>query len=298
MKMHNENEITRLRGNVVRGDKIVKLLRNIFLYVALVVSCVIALLPFYVMLISSFKTFGETYREFTWWPEEFTFRAYSEVLTTTTLNISFLGAALNTLKIVVPTTLVGLFMSAMAAFIFAKYEFPGKNLLFSMMLSTMMVPGIITMMPQFIIFSEISWVDTPLPLMVPGMFGTAACVFFLRQYMRGLPTDLIEAAKVEGLNKFRIFISIILPLSVPALLSQGILIFISGYNDYLGPLLYLQSSNQYTLQILLAQFSSQVGTDIPVIMAGAMLAVLPLVTIYVFAQKFFISGIAVSGMKA
>ena len=166
----------------------------------------------------------------------------------------------------------------------------------------MMIPGAITMMPQFLIFSQMGWTDTRLPLMIPGMFGSAMCVFFMRQYIRGIPTELVESASLDGMGKFRTFVTIILPLSMPALISQFILLFIGSYNDYLGPLMYLQTRDKYTLQIMLASFQGMSvtagGRNVPNIMAGSVLSMLPLLIIYVFTQKFFISGIAVSGLKA
>ena len=189
----------------------------------------------------------------------------------------------------------------MSAFMFAKYDFIGKNWGFSLLLFTMMIPGSITMMPQFLIFAQMGWSNTWLPLMIPGMFGNAMCVFFMRQYIRGIPTDLVEAAQLDGMGKFRTFVTIIMPLSLPALISQAILMFIGSYNDYLGPLLYLHKRDLYTLQLVLAQFQGMSGTaggkNVPNIMAGSVLSMAPLLIIYIFTQKFFISGIAVSGLK-
>lgn len=279
-----------------------KVIMQISFYLILALVVLILFVPFYIMLTTSFKTLGETYREFTWWPKEFSVEAYSSVLTTGALQISVPRSFLNTLMIVLPTTAVGLFMSALSAYAFAKYDFRGSGALFSILLFSMMMPGAITLIPQFMIFSELNWVGTPLPLIIPGLFGNATAVFFLRQYIRGLPTDLIEAARVEGMNRFRIFLSLILPLSVPALIAQGILMFIGGYNDYLSPLIYLQDFRQYTLQVMLSQYvgmsDTSMGPHYPKIMAASMLTLLPLLIVYSFTQKFFISGIAVSGMKS
>lgn len=279
-----------------------KVIMQISFYLILALVVLILFVPFYIMLTTSFKTLGETYREFTWWPKEFSVEAYSSVLTTGALQISVPRSFLNTLMIVLPTTAVGLFMSALSAYAFAKYDFRGSGALFSILLFSMMMPGAITLIPQFMIFSELNWVGTPLPLIIPGLFGNATAVFFLRQYIRGIPTDLIEAARVEGMNRFRIFLSLILPLSVPALIAQGILMFIGGYNDYLSPLIYLQDFRQYTLQVMLSQYvgmsDTSMGPHYPKIMAASMLTLLPLLIVYSFTQKFFISGIAVSGMKS
>ena len=139
---------------------------------------------------------------------------------------------LNTLAYVLPPTLCGLFASALAAFAFAKLNFKGKNLLFGLLLITMLIPGTIMLTPTYVIYDLIGWTDSPLPLIIPGMFGAAACVFFMRQFISGIPDSVVEAAKIDGVGYFGIFIKIIIPLSVPALIAQGLLGFIGGYNDY------------------------------------------------------------------
>lgn len=277
-------------------------LKTIGMYAVLALFTVLTLFPFYAMLISSFKTFGEAMGEFTWWPKQFTLEAYRYLLGDNPFDVSLWRSLGNTLKIVLPPTIIGLLVSAMSAYTFAKRSFFGRDLMFSLLLATMMLPGVVTMMSQFLIYNALNWIDTPLPLMIPGMFGGATCVFFLRQYMRGIPTDLVEAARIDGMNHPMIFVRVILPLSVPALLAQGILGFVGGYQDYMGPLIYLQSAENETLQITLARFvgisGMTGGQNIPAIMAGAVLTLLPLLLLYIVAQKFFISGIAVSGLKA
>lgn len=289
-------------NNKPNSAHIRRITKKICLYAVIVLALLFTLFPFYVSVISSFKTLREALDEFTYWPKKFTLASYKQILFTSSLGLSFPRAFLNTLIIAVPTTLVGLFVSTMAAFIFAKYKFFGRNVGFAFLLSTMMIPGVITMMPSYLIYSHMGWTGTYLPLMLPGMFGGVTCIFFMRQFISGIPTDLIEAAELDGMNKFRIFISIIFPLCAPALISQGILWFVGSYNDYLGPLLYIQDSSRYTLQILLVSFkdmaSSAAGDNIPNVMAGSVLSMLPLLVIYIFTQKFFISGITVSGLKA
>jgi multiple sugar transport system permease protein len=133
--------------------------------------------------------------------------------------------------------------------------------------------------------------------MIPGMFGAAACVFFMRQFFAGIPDSLIEAAKLDGLGFIGIFFQIMVPLSVPALLAQGLLGFIGGYNDYFGPLIYLQSNELYSLQIALSVFANVYGDEQNVVMAGTIIALIPTLIIYFIAQDFFIEGIATSGIK-
>ena len=204
---------------------------------------------------------------------------------------------LNTLLIVLPPTIIGLFTSSLAAYAFAKLRFKSKNFLFSVLLATMMIPGTIMLTPSYLLYDKIYWTGTAFPLMIPGMFGAAACVFFMRQFYMGIPTDLIEAAKLDGMGYFGIFFKIMVPLSVPALLAQGILGFIGGYNDYFGPYLYLTDPTMYTLQIALNSFQGTYASKWPTMMAGAVCALIPTLLIYILAQKYFIQGIATAGMK-
>lgn len=272
---------------------------RVIIYVLLALFVLWILVPFYTIVISSFKTDAEALDpKFTWWPKEgFHFEPYLHVFETNSYTPSVLRGFLNTLWVVIPPTVLGLLFSAMSAYSFAKLRFPAKSLLFSVLILTMMIPGIIMLTPSYFIYDNIGWVDTPLPLMIPGMFGAAACVFFMRQFYFGIPTDLVEAAKLDGLGYVAIFFRIMVPLSVPALLAQGVLGFIGGYNDYFGPLLYLRSPEIQTLQIALANFADEWVRSRPTVLAGAVMALLPTLLIYIFAQKYFIQGIATSGMK-
>lgn len=270
-------------------------------YVVLVLFALWILIPFSIVIVTSFKTAKDASNpQFHFFPEEWVLDGYKDVFT---YNAGMGGAPLlirgfmNTLMIVLPPTILGLFCSAMSAYAFAKLRFKGKNLLFSALLMTMMIPGTIMLTPSYLIYNLLGWVDTPLPLMIPGMFGAATCVFFMRQFYAGIPTSLIEAAKLDGMGYFKIFWKIMVPLSVPALLAQGILGFIGGYNDYFGPYLYLQSPEWYTLQIALNSFQGTYSRNIPAMMAGALIALIPTLVIYIVAQKYFIEGIATSGMK-
>ena len=187
--------------------------------------------------------------------------------------------------------------SSVSAYAFAKLKFKGKNLMFALLLFTMMLPGIVMLIPSYILFDALYLTDTYFPLMAPAMFGSAACVFFLRQFFSGIPDEVIDAAKLDGLSYPGIYWKIMLPLSLPAVFAQAILGFVAGYNDYLAPLIYLTSPEKYTLQIALQFFSGSTLKDLPTVMAGAVLALLPTTLIYVFAQKYFVEGIAITGLK-
>lgn len=287
-------------GKLSRASKVRRIVSKVCIYLALIIFAIWILAPFSIVLMTSFKGWYEAMDpEFSFFPKEFTLEGYKNIFTYTisdSMPIVIKGF-LNTLLIVLPPTLFGLFFSAMSAYAFAKLRFKGKNALFSILLATMMIPGSIMLTPSYLIYDMIGWVNTPLPLMIPGAFGAATCVFFMRQFYTGIPTELIEAAKLDGMGYFRIFWRIMVPLSVPALFAQGLLGFIGGYNDYFGPYLYLQDEQWMTLQLALTQFQGSYSSDIPTIMAGAVVALIPTLIIYVVAQKYFIEGIATTGMK-
>jgi len=202
--------------------------------------------------------------------------------------------------LVLPPTIIGLFTSAMSAFAFAKLNFKGKNLMFTLLLGTMMIPGTISLTPSYAIYRKLFGLGLweAFPLFVPGMFGSAGCVFFLRQYFTGIPTDLMEAAKLDGMGYYAMFFKIIIPLSGAALIAQGIMGFVGGYNDYFGPLLYLANNPDLkTIQLILQAAKSLLADNPTVMLAAAMIALIPTLIIYIVAQRFFVEGIATSGMK-
>lgn len=284
------------------SGKFKKFLGKFFVYLGLIVYALWIVVPFIIIFLTSFKTWQETQTvDFYLFPQgKWSLEGYKYVFTWsvgTDDTPTMVRGLLNTLLYVIPPTIIGLFVSAIAAFAFAKLNFKGSKGLFGILLLTMLIPGTIMTAPSYTIYNMIHWVDTPLPLMIPGMFGAAACVFFMKQFYSGIPTDLIEAAKLDGLGYFSIFWRIMVPLSVPALFAQGILGFIGGYNDYFGPLIYLQDNDLLTLQIALRMFNKYEWNDTPAIMAGAVSAMIPTIIIYLVAQKYFVEGIATSGMK-
>ena len=217
-------------------------------YIILLIACAIVLLPFLIVISTSFKTDVEANTfPFHLIPEQFSLHAYQIVLTNSRV---WLGLV-NTLIIVMPVMFVGVFVSSLAAFAFAKLEFKGKGLIFSLLLGSMMLPGVITMTPAYVLYDAIGWTDSWLPLMVPGLFGTASCIFFMRNYLVRVPNALIDAGKMAGLSYFGIFYKIILPIIKPALVAQIILWFFAGYNDYFGPMLYLSTETNFNLQLVL-----------------------------------------------
>lgn len=211
---------------------------------------------------------------------------------------------LNTLIIVVPIMFSGVFFSALSAFSFAKLRFKNKKIMFAVLLGSMMLPGIITMTPAFFIYDLLGWInniDKPvlafLPLMLPNLLGTASCTFYLTQYYKGVPDELIEAARIDGLGNFGIFIKIFLPLSIPALIAQLLLWFIAGYNDYLGPMLYIGDEQFFTLQLILKLTSDNAYTNLPKVMAACVAVMIPILVLYLVFQEYFLKGISLSSGK-
>lgn len=285
--------------------KTARIVTRVFIYFFLILAALVILIPFYVIIVSSLKASHAiaTHIPFIWFPKfsEMSFRAYGNLFTSyfiveTGKSMVLTGIG-NTFLIVIPTTIVGMIASSVSAYAFAKLRFGLKNIMFAVLLFTMMLPGIVMLIPSYIIYDYLFLTDTYFPLMVPAMFGSAACVFFLRQFFSGIPDELLEAAKLDGMGYLGIYWTIMLPLSLPALFAQAVLGFVAGYNDYLAPLVYIVSEKKYTLQIALQFFSGGNLKDLPTVMAGAVVALIPTTLIYVFAQRYFVEGIAITGMK-
>ena len=277
----------------------VNIAKTVFVYFFLVLFLLWILVPFYIILVTSFKTEAEVNETiFTWFPMKgFYFGGYKAIFERPIGYISIMGGFLNTLWIILQPTILGLTTSEFSSYAFATLKFRGKNILFAILLTTMMIPGMVTLVPSFVIYDNIGWNRTPLPMMIPGMFGAAACVVYLREFFMGIPSETLEAARLDGVGYFGMFFKMLLPLSVPALIAQGVLGFVGGYNDYFGPMLYLSGTKYETLQVALASFAGNYNGQWNHIMASTIVALIPTVVIYLVAQRYFIEGIAVSGLK-
>lgn len=266
------------------------------------------LLPFYVLIVTSFTPTTEIYSSmnFIWWPKNPTGNAYTVVFThdlsftmETHQNLILLGF-FNSLWQVIPTLVVGLFFSGLSAFAFSKMKFRGRNVLFYVSLVTMILPASCLAVPTYLMYDKIGWVYTALPLVIPGLFGSVGTMFFLRQFFTGVPNELFEAGKLDGMSNIRLYIQIMLPLTVPAILAQFIFGFVGGYNNYSGPLLYLSGVEQlYPMQLVMSnlqtQFQSEFGS--PAVCAYTLMGMLPIIVVFLVCQKFFIEGVAVTGLK-
>ncbi len=275
-----------------------RLIQHIIVYILIVLGSLLFLLPFFWMLSTSFKEYDEIFSiPITFIPKKIIFTNYKEVFNANEY-VNILIGFKNTLIIVIPSTIIGCLTAALAAFAFAKIKFPGRDVIFFALVATMAIPGIILMIPSYILFSKIHWTNTWLPLMIPGMFGGAGAIFFTRQFMKGIPHELEEAARVDGLSWWGIFWKIELPLAKPIIISNFLFGFIGGYNDWLGPTLYLNGdSKTKTLQQMIAMLNDTFGTRWGVQMAGSCLALIPTLIIFIVCQKFFIEGVSLTGGK-
>lgn len=287
----------------VKKSKIINITLTVLSRALLIIFALLILLPFWIILVNSVKAPAEiASATFTWWPTQgFDFTSYSAAfdLSLAKYTATIISGFKNTLLFTLPPVLIGVLASSLSAYAFSKINFKGKDILFTMVLLTMSIPVTIAFIPQYFLYGAIGWLNTPLPLLIPGMFGSAGVVFFLLQYMRGIPSELCEAAKVDGLGNIGVFFRIILPISMPALIAQFILTFISGYNDYMKPLLFLSGSPElYTMQLVLRNLSP--GTNDTLIqsaMASGVIALVPLVLLYGIFNNFIVNNIAVSSVK-
>jgi multiple sugar transport system permease protein len=252
-------------------------------------------LPFLWMLSTSLKQSNLVFGPPQWIPDPVDWANYAEIWDAAPLAAGLMNSAIVTVLVVV----VGTFSSTMAAFAFAKLEFPHKRGLFVALLATMMIPLVVLILPQFLVYAQIGWLDTLLPLIVPGLLGNVTMIFFLRQYMLGIATELLEAAKIDGAGFFRIYWSIFLPLCKPAIAANVIIVFMATWNDYLGPLIFTSSPENSTVQLVIASLSSYYAeqTDFPLIMAASIVAVLPVVVLFTIAQKYFVESFSFTGIK-
>ncbi|MCG9895800.1 MAG: carbohydrate ABC transporter permease [Fimbriimonadaceae bacterium] len=265
--------------------------------ITLFLGVILFLTPLYVMLVIAFKTSRE-YGTTSMWalPKNPTLENFEQVLSNT--QVVFLQLLQNTAVISVLATAGVLLSSAVCAYGFARMEFAGRDRLFLVLLATMMLPGIVTMIPTYVLFSKIGWVDTIKPLVVPAWLGGGAFnIFLLRQFFLGIPRDLDEAAILDGAGHWRIFWQIIMPLSGPALATVGMFAFIYNWKDFMGPLLYLNTPSKMTLEVGLRAYAGFRAEQWPLLMAASVLVMIPIVIIFFIGQRWFVKGIVMTGIK-
>ncbi len=214
------------------------------------------------------------------------------------LPVPFYRYIANTLFITVTATLGTLMTSSLAAFAFARLRFQGRNVLFMVVISTMMLPGIVTLIPTFLVFKALRWLDSPLPLIVPYYFGgTAFSIFLMRQFFMSLPLELDEAARIDGASSFQIYRRIVLPLAQPVLATVAIFQVLGHWNDFMGPLIYLNSLPKFTMTLALRNFQSTRSQRVNYLMAASAIQILPVIILFFAAQKYFVQGIQLTGLS-
>lgn len=271
-------------------------LGNIIVGIVLSIGGIIMIAPLLWTLSTSLKTREGVFAlPPQWIPDPFVWENYVRIWTAGPL----LSGIKNSLIVAGSVTIVGTIFSALAAYAFAKMRVPFRDGFFLILLSGLMIPYPTLMIPQFVMFSQWGWVDTLLPLIVPGIFGNIMMIFFLRQYLTSVPDSMLEAAKIDGAGYLQTFGRMVVPLIRPAIAAQFILWFMAIWNDYLAPIIYLNTPEKQTLQLVIASFNAQyaIQTDYPLIMAASFVALIPVLLIFLIFQRQIIESIALTGSK-
>jgi ABC-type glycerol-3-phosphate transport system permease component len=270
---------------------------RIVVWIALMVGGAAFVTPLYLMLTMSLKTSDELSHTSSWaWPKHPTLENFTTVLSNE--NAPFVLFFRNSLVIAILSTLGVLVSSSMVAYAFARLKFRGRDRLFVLLLSTMMLPAAITMIPTYVEFKYLHWINTILPLTVPAWFGGGAFnIFLFRQFMMGIPRELDEAALLDGASYATIFWRLIIPNSGPVLATVGVFGFVYIWRDFQGPLLYLNSPEKQTLELGLRTYQSLQSEQWHLLMAGSVLVMLPLLVMFLIGQRWFVKGIAMTGGK-
>jgi multiple sugar transport system permease protein len=275
--------------------KITAVVRSIALYGILVVGAFVMLLPFAWMLSSSFMSTEEVIsRPLTWFPSALRFENYSRLSEAIPLGRMYL----NSMIVTTLTTFGILLTSSLAGYGFAKFQFPGRDFLFLLVLATMMIPFFVVLLPIFYMISQLGWINTYQGLIVPNIV-TGFGIFLMRQYMLSLPDEVLDTARIDGASEFEIYWRIALPLSTPVIGALGILAFVYQWNNFLWPLVVARSSDMWTVPVGLNSLRVYASSAdvINLQMAGAALAIVPVMIVFLLLQRYFVRGIALTGMK-
>ena len=269
-------------------------LERLVVYAVVAGGGVIMVIPFLWMLSTSLKTTVQSMAfPPEWVPQPFMWENFTRIYE----YMPFFLFLYNSTKIVLFVLFGQLLTCSLAGYAFAKLRFPGRRTLFLILLSTMMVPTQVTLIPVFSIMKFLGWINTHYALIVPAFFGSVFGTFLLRQFFLGIPNDLEDAARIDGCTPFGIYWRVMLPLAKPSLATLAIFTFMGTWNDFMRPLIYLSDMDKMTLPVGLALLSNHEDIRIPLIMAGAMLSLLPILVLYIFGQKYFVRGIALTGIK-
>lgn len=270
-----------------------KKLLKVFKYVFLLIGATFILIPFIWMILTSLKDLSEIFsKDIVLFPESLKWENYMEVFK---LN-QFTRQLFNSVIVTICITLGELFTTILAAFAFSNFKFKGRDLLFTLLLGTMMIPSEILVIPNFVLLSKLGWIDTYKALIIPWCASVFA-IFFLRQYFLGIPKELYYAAKVDGCSDFKYLCTVMVPIAKPAIVTLAILKIINSWNAFMWPLVVTNSEEMRTLPTTLAKFSSEVGIDYNLLMAATTIIILPMIIIYILLSKHIMNGVSRSGIK-
>jgi multiple sugar transport system permease protein len=286
-----DNDAARLNPQRHRGRKVARLVAS---YLILGIGGFVILMPFFWMLSTALKKPADVYKMPPQWFTEPQFGNFVEALSL----VSFYQYTVNTV-IVVSLVVFGTLLScSFTAYGFARLRAPGRDTIFLVLIATIMLPTTVTLVPTYIMFNYIGWINSLRPLIVPAFFGVPFFIFLLRQFYLTIPKELEDAARIDGAGYFRIWWSIMLPLSKPALATVAVFTFVATYNDFFGPLIYLTDESKWTIAVALSYFqgSPRIGPQMHLLMAATTMAAVPSILVFVFAQRYFVRGIVLSGI--
>lgn len=279
--------------SAIRKNPAVSAIKTVLVYAALILMAIIMLVPFAWMISASLKFEKDVFSfPIVWIPLDPQWSNYAEIWKKVPLMTGFF----NTTKLTLCTTILQLVTSSFAAYAFAKLEFKGRDTIFMMYVMTISIPWQVYMVPQYKMMTLFGLTDSHLGLILMHAF-TAMGVFLMRQFFIGIPTELLEAARIDGLSEYGIWARLMLPLSKPAVATLCITSFTFEWNDFMGPLIYLSSQSKKTIQLMLRMFNTQYSSNYAQIMAAATVALIPVLILFVFLQKYFVEGVASSGIK-
>jgi ABC-type glycerol-3-phosphate transport system permease component len=269
---------------------------SLFIQLLLGGIALLFLIPFLWMIVTSLKPLEQVFTDpLRWIPDPIQWSNYVEALTSP--GFPFVRLLRNTLFYTVLSTIGIVLSSGIVAYAFARMQFWGRDLLFAITLATMMLPGIVLLIPTYLLFQTFGWVGSYAPLIIPNFFGSAFNIFLLRQFMMTIPWDLTDSAHVDGASEFDVLARIIFPLVKPALMVIAVFHFMYSWNDFLGPLIYLDEATEYPLVLGLYAFQTRFGIEWHLMMAAALSVTLPLIILFFVAQTYFIEGITLTGLK-
>ncbi|GIW90735.1 MAG: sn-glycerol-3-phosphate transport system permease protein UgpE [Pirellulaceae bacterium] len=282
-----------LRIDGLRSRKLRRRVGHLVLHLAMVALSIAFLMPLAWVASTSLKAPGQVFiTPIEWIPETPRWRNYAEVFQ----RLPFTRFIINSFFVTTMGTLGAVLSATTVAFGLSRIRWPGRDILFAILIATLMLPGVVTLIPVFIIFKEINWVGTFYPLWVPAWLGMAFYIFLMRQYMLTLPIELDEAAKIDGASNFRILWQIIAPLCGPAITTVAIFAFLYHYNDFIHPLIYLSENEMFTLPLGLLWFQGRFGNFWHLVMAASMITISPVIVLFFIAQRYFVQGMQFTGL--